>query len=111
MDKARAMRIATELRGKMIAGWVIADLVDHGKSALVVTGSKEDRSCILKLFDPEIVERYGEVVQKERVTRERGLVGHTHPNLVRILDAGWTTFQGNRCPSVYRSCRAIEFGH
>jgi serine/threonine protein kinase len=88
MDRVRAIRIATELNGKAIAGWVIAELVDYGKSALVLAASKGDQTCILKLFDPEIVERYGEGVQRERVTRERVLVGKSHPNLVSILDAG-----------------------
>ncbi len=82
------MRMAAELRGKAIAGWVIDELVDYGKSALVLSASKENQFCILKLFDPEIVERYGEAVQRERVTRERALVGNDHPNLVPILDAG-----------------------
>jgi eukaryotic-like serine/threonine-protein kinase len=82
------MRMVAELKGKNIAGWVIGDLVDYGKSALVFVASKGEDSCVLKLFDPEIVERYGEAVQRERVTRERALVGKSHPNLVPILDAG-----------------------
>jgi len=80
--------MAAELRGKTIAGWMIADLVDYGKSALLLAASKDGHSCVLKLFDPEIVERYGESVQRERVGRERALVGKSHPNLVPILDAG-----------------------
>ena len=88
MDRVRAERMAAELKGKTIAGWEITDLVDYGKSALVLSASKGDQSCILKVFDPEVVERYGADVQKERVARERALVGKNHPNLVPILDAG-----------------------
>lgn len=80
--------MARELAGKKIAGWIVGDLIDYGKSALILAASKENDSCILKLFDPEIVERYGEAVQRERVNRERALVGKSHPNLVPILDAG-----------------------
>lgn len=80
--------MAVELNGKTIAGWLIGGLVGYGKSALVFEASKANLSCIMKLFDPEIVERYGEAVQRERVTRECALVGKEHPNLVPILDAG-----------------------
>src|SRR5260370_6572472 len=88
MDRARAIRMSAELKGKKIAEWMIGDLIDYGKSALILAASKGNDSCILKVFDPEIVERYGEEVQRERVTRERALVGKSHPNLVPILDAG-----------------------
>src|SRR5258708_20869628 len=88
MDRVRAIRMAGELAGKAIAGWVVGDLIDYGKSALVLAASKGDDLCILKLFDPEIVERYGEAVQRERVTRECQLVGKCHPNLVPLMDAG-----------------------
>ena len=80
--------MAGELRGKTIAGWLVADLVDYGKSALVLTASKGSQQCALKLLDPEIVEQYGHEVQEERVTRQLALVGKSHPNLVPILEAG-----------------------
>jgi serine/threonine protein kinase len=80
--------MSAELKGRKIAEWMIGDLIDYGKSALILDASKGNDSCILKVFDPEIVERYGEEVQRERVTRERALVGKSHPNLVPILDAG-----------------------
>ena len=65
MDRVRAERMAAELKGKTIAGWEITDLVDYGKSALVLSASKGDQSCILKVFDPEVVERYGADVQRK----------------------------------------------
>src|SRR5215469_3616900 len=67
MDKARATRMAAELRGKTFGGWVAGDLLDYGKSALAFVASKGADACVLKVFDPEIVERYGEAVQRERV--------------------------------------------
>jgi eukaryotic-like serine/threonine-protein kinase len=88
MDRTRALRMAAELKGRSLAGWLIADLVDNGKSALALTAAKNGKTCILKVFDPEIVERYGLDVQRERVSRERALIGKFHPHLVEVLDAG-----------------------
>lgn len=88
MDRVRAQRISAELRGRTIGGCSVGDLIDHGKSAFVSAASRDGEACVLKIFDPEIVERYGEAIQWERVERERGLVGKHHPNLVSILDAG-----------------------
>jgi serine/threonine protein kinase len=88
MDKSRALRMSGELKGRSVADWAIGDLRDYGKSALIFRASKAGSAAILKLFDPEIVERYGEDVQRERVSRERLLIGKNHPHLVTILDAG-----------------------
>jgi serine/threonine-protein kinase len=43
----------------------------------------------LKIFDPELVERFGKDVQKERIRRELSLKRKSHPNLVGILDGGF----------------------
>lgn len=80
--------MSTELKGKNIAGMTVNDLIDYGKSALILNASRGDGYCVLKVFDPEIIERYGADVQRERVARERALVGKNHPNLVPILSAG-----------------------
>src|SRR5262249_16189376 len=83
-----ATRMFQELKGSLIAGWAVSDLVDHGKSALVLSAQKNGISAILKLFDPEVIERYGEEVQRERVSREHSLIGKSHPNLVGIVQTG-----------------------
>src|SRR5262249_8276092 len=88
MDRVRALRMSGELKGSTISGWLIGDLVDYGKSALLLNSSKEAHTAVLKLFDPELIDRYGAEVQKERVERERSLITKHHPHLVRILDAG-----------------------
>lgn len=80
--------MAGELKGSSIAGWSVSDLIDYGKSALILQALKSGISAVLKVFDPEIIERYGREVQKERVDRERTLIGKRHPHLVTILDAG-----------------------
>ena len=45
----------------------------------------------MKVFDPELIERFGETIQRARVERELSLCGKYHPGLVKILDGG-------RCP-------------
>lgn len=42
----------------------------------------------LKVFHPELIERYGRDVQLARIDRERSLIGQSHPHLVTILDGG-----------------------
>jgi eukaryotic-like serine/threonine-protein kinase len=88
MDRARAQRLSVELKGKPIHGWIISDLIDHGKSALAFDAMRDLEVAVLKLFDPELVGRFGEDVQQERIRRESELIGKRHPHLVQIVDAG-----------------------
>ena len=88
MDSHRARELETALRGKSIGNWVIQELLDHGKSAAVFIGKSEDSECALKIFDADIVERYGRLTQINRIKREVSLSDHTHPNLVRIYEGG-----------------------
>lgn len=91
MDGARARRIADELTGRPLgrSDWEVVDYVNHGKSAVVLRGKRPDGTmAALKVFDPELVEKYGRSVQLERIHRELGLQSVNHPNLVTILDGG-----------------------
>jgi serine/threonine protein kinase len=63
-------------------------MINYGKSALVFRGEKDGQPAAVKVFDREMVERFGREVQQERVLRERDLVGHGHRHLIEILDAG-----------------------
>ena len=42
----------------------------------------------LKIFDDDLIQRYGDKVQLERIHRELGLIGRHHPNIVSILGGG-----------------------
>jgi serine/threonine protein kinase len=42
----------------------------------------------LKVFDPDIVDRYGREPQLKRIEREKSLIGKTHPHLINIYDGG-----------------------
>lgn len=88
MDKIRAKRVAYELCGGIVGGWKIVTHIGQGKSAVVFRGEKEGQIAAIKVFDPEIVERYGEKTQLVRISRELLLCGHDHGNLVTIFDGG-----------------------
>ncbi len=70
---------------------VEAGLNRFGGSALVLRARRGPVAAALRVFDPDLIERFGENVQLERIDRELTLKGKEHPNLVRILDGG-------RCP-------------
>lgn len=88
MDKVRAKRMSGELIGKTIGHWRIDEYINCGKSALVFKGARDATEGAIKIFDPELVERYGDTTQLTRIEREKSLIGHSHPNLVQILDGG-----------------------
>jgi len=88
MDSARAKRMFAELHRQHVGGWVVTDYVAHGKSAIVLKAENGGEVGALKIFEPELVERFGKDIQAARVERELCLRGKVHPNLVRILDGG-----------------------
>lgn len=77
-----------ELTGKDLGGWTLAECIGFGKSALVFRATRAGVAGAAKVFDRELVERFGRAAQRERVEREKSLVGKSHPNLIGILDAG-----------------------
>jgi eukaryotic-like serine/threonine-protein kinase len=91
MDTARTTSYIAEFTGQVIGGWAVLDYVDAGKSAIVFKSTDGTNPCILKVFDRELVERFGEEAQAERVRRELTLIGKSHPNLVKI-------YGGGKCP-------------
>jgi serine/threonine protein kinase len=88
MDKHRAAKMSAELLGRTVGGWLIQKYINHGKSAVVFLAERSGQESALKIFDAEIVERYGRDVQLKRITREMSLVGKSHPNLAAIYDGG-----------------------
>jgi eukaryotic-like serine/threonine-protein kinase len=88
VDKVVAARMEKELTGEELGGWKLAECIGHGKSALVFRASKGSLKGAVKVFDRELVEKFGKEAQRERVLREKSLVGKHHPNLIDILDAG-----------------------
>ena len=88
MDPVRAERISRELVGQLVDEWLIHRYVGAGKSAVVFEGEKNGQKAALKVFDPELVDRFGKETQLRRIDRELSLIGVAHPNLVRIFAGG-----------------------
>lgn len=94
MDSAQAKIFADSLQHKTVGGWTIEGDFGNGKSAVVLPAVKDGVEAAIKIFYPELVERFGKDVQLERILREKSLIGAEHPNLVRILDGGECTATG-----------------
>lgn len=88
MDKVQAQILRDELQGKSVGGWLIDGFHGNGKSAVVLPAIKGDQRGAIKIFHPELIERYGKAAQLERIMREKSLVGASHDNLVQIYDGG-----------------------
>lgn len=88
MDSTQAKQLADSLQGQTVGGWYVNGFFGNGKSAVVLPASRDGVEAAIKVFHPELIERYGKNVQLERILREKSLVGADHPNLVRIFDGG-----------------------
>lgn len=88
MDSAKAHVIEKELKGTIVGGWTIVELINNGKSAAVFKAVKGKNEAALKIFDDELIAKYGDTVQLARIERELSLRGKGHPNMVAILDGG-----------------------
>lgn len=94
MDPVRAERMSKELVGTEVGGWSIKRYLGAGKSAVVFEGEKSGEQAALKIFDPELVDRFGKATQLARIDREKNLIGKRHPCLVEIYDGGECSITG-----------------
>lgn len=88
MDKVKAEIWDRQLRGKEVGGYKVDRLIDHGKSAAVFLAEKSGEKFALKIFDDELIERYGDAAQIARIDEELKLIGCHHPNMVKIVAGG-----------------------
>lgn len=88
MDEARAKRIAAELVGHCVSGWIVRGYINYGKSAVILRAERDSKEAAIKIFDPDLVERFGKETQLSRIKRETDLIGKSHQNLIEILDGG-----------------------
>lgn len=95
MDKLLAAKMAASLVGSKVGDWLIVGLVGSGKSAVVLRAERDGVVAALKVFDPDLIERFGETNQITRIEREKRLIAHTHPHVVRILDGGKCNVTGH----------------
>jgi tetratricopeptide (TPR) repeat protein len=85
MDRVVANRMAKELLGKEVGGWEIISTQNSGKSAIVFKATRLGENAAIKIFDPEMVERYGRNTQPARIGRELTLQGK-HAGFDKTLD-------------------------
>ncbi len=95
MDHIKANELETELKGQSIDGWTVESLINHGKSAAVFLARKGNDKAAVKVFDDELIEKYGDKTQLARIDRELTLVGREHPNMVKLFSGGVDTNTGN----------------
>ncbi|WP_421362404.1 serine/threonine protein kinase [Agrobacterium rosae] len=88
MDSFKAKEWEDLFKGKKIDKWTVKSLIDNGKSAAVFSAEGDDGPVALKIFDDELIKRYGDDSQIARIDRELTLIGQAHPNMVRILGGG-----------------------
>lgn len=90
MHQARAEGMAEDLAGKSLDGFRLEELVGFGKTALVMRAQRKDypNDVAVKIFDPELVDKFGEAAREERIRRELTLRDQTHENLVDIYAGG-----------------------
>lgn len=89
--------LAERTVGTTVGSWQALDLIDAGKSAIVLraSGVQDGRPAALKIFAPDLVEQQGRDRQLARIEREVSLVGRSHPNLVSIYDGGACSVTGH----------------
>jgi serine/threonine protein kinase len=88
MDKYKATQLEKELKDKDFKEYKILELINNGKSAAVFKASKGDELYALKIFDNDLIERFGHEIQTKRIEQEISLKNHTINNLVKIYDGG-----------------------
>jgi len=88
MDNYLAAKMASEIVGSEVGGWRALEFLGSGKSALVMRAEKDGQVAALKVFDPDLIKKYGEPTQLVRIDREKRLIGESHRHLVRIFDGG-----------------------
>lgn len=90
MDKIKATELEKELKGTTLNGYEVLELINNGKSAAVFKAKKGNDFFAIKIFDNELVERFGHEIQTKRIEQEIALKNHTIDNLVKIYDGGNT---------------------
>ena len=95
MDRVKAEDLENALRNQDVGGWTIEKYINHGKSAAVFTATRGCETAAIKIFDDELIKRYGDEIQFARIERELTLVGKCHPNMVPILGGGFDEKTGS----------------
>lgn len=95
MDTYKAKQLEQILKGQKFLNYEIK-LWNNGKSAAVFKAKDLDGNFYaVKIFDNDLIERFGHKIQEKRIEQEISLKGYTIPNLVKIIDGGKTQIESN----------------
>jgi serine/threonine-protein kinase RIO1 len=71
MDKLKARELESRLRDKTFANYQVIEYLNNGKSAAVFKAQNDvGQVCALKVFDDDLVEKYGAEIQIHRIELE-----------------------------------------
>jgi serine/threonine protein kinase len=88
MDKKKAQELEKKIKGKIINGYEVIEFLNNGKSAAVFRAKKDDIYYAIKVFDNDIVEKFGHEIQTKRIEQEIALKNHSIKNLINIHEGG-----------------------
>ena len=94
MDKIKALQLENILKGKSLDDFKIVKYINNGKSAAVFEAKKDGAKYAVKVFDNELIDRFGHEIQILRIEQEIALNGHGINGLVQIYNGGVTQLDG-----------------
>lgn len=89
MDDSGAHKMAAELEGKEVGGWIVGKYIGAGGTAFVCEATQGSQRQAIKIYDPGMVEKLGSKEVGGRIERQLGLKGKKHENLIEIYDGGY----------------------
>ncbi len=96
MDKIKAQELEKKLKNKKLKGYRVAELINNGKSAAVFKAEKNKKLFALKVFDNELIERFGYKIQATRIKQEIALKDHSIKGLVKVYEGGDTDLEDQK---------------
>lgn len=94
MDRFKSIELEKELKGEELDGYLVGKFVNNGKSAAVFKAIKDGKPFALKIFDNELIERFGHEIQTKRIEQEIALKNHNIQGLIGIHEGGSTELNG-----------------
>ena len=88
MDRYKALELEKEIKGTKLNGFEVIEFINNGKSAAVFKAKRGNYFYALKVFDNDLIERFGHEIQTKRIEQEISLKGHQIDNLVKIFEGG-----------------------
>ena len=93
MDRTKAIALEKDLKGKELNSFKVIEFINNGKSAAVFKASKGNSTYAIKVFDNDLIERFGHEIQTKRIEQEISLKNHTIDGLIKIHEGGSTILQ------------------